>query len=271
MSRDPYAVLGLSRDASEAEVKNAWKKLVKKHHPDRNRDDPNAEQKMAEINAAYDEITKPKPQGQQQQYSHPEWDHDPFASFHGVPPEFQDLFRQFHGFNKPRNRDIHATHTIRLEDAFRGADISATMPDGRTVHARIPPGVDNGARIKVAGAGERVHANLPPGDLYITVRVLPHPVFHRQGEHLYVERDFDAVDCALGTSLEIDLIDGSRVRVTIPPGTQHGNAMRVGEHGMPILHNGARRGSLFVVVKVAVPTNLSEAQKAALESYRAAK
>ena len=256
--RDPYLVLGIPRDSTEDDVKQAFRKLAMQYHPDRNPNNPEAEAKFKELVAAYDEIKNPKPQQPHFQ------DHDgPFGFEFRTGPggfNFEDFFNVFHGHRQqgqrqPKNPDVSVQYTISLLDAFHGKEVELSIrtPSGtKTISLSIPAGIETGMRLRVAGAGERMYTNLPPGDIFVTIFVQPDATFERLAQNLLYTTEIDAFDAMLGVDLSIVTIDGSTVSVTIPPTTQHGTRLRVAGHGMPVTGS-PHRGDLIVIVAVRVP------------------
>ncbi|MBI2881630.1 MAG: DnaJ domain-containing protein [Candidatus Tectomicrobia bacterium] len=302
--RDYYEVLGVSRNASEMELKKAYRQLARKFHPDVNPGDKSAEEKFKEISEAYAVLSDPEKRKQYDQMGHAAFGpgFDPFAGFRTGARDFGDLedilgglfgggrgtagrggfgdlFSElFGGAARPqarprdaRGEDIHYTLEIDLEDAFRGRLVSLSIDrDGGGLNAerlrvRIPKGVDNGSKVRVGGKGWPGYDGGPSGDLYIQIRVRPHPVFDRKGDNLYVKVPVTFPEAALGARVAVPTLEGD-AKVTLPEGTQSGQALRLREKGMPHL-KGAGRGDLYVTVSVAVPKRLSDASKALLREF----
>lgn len=265
---NPFDVLGIPRDAPEDQIKTAYRKLAREHHPDLNRDadEPTrkaSEDKLKEINAAYETLKDPQKRARAAAGDTGGQGFDPFAgggfSFHS----FHDMFEQHFRQQRPVNRDIMAQVRLTLEEAFTGKtiDIEVQAPQGRrTIQVTVPAGVDEGQRLRVVGEGEKVHANLPPGNLYVTVLLAPHATFQRFRENLLMVSAVNGFDAMLGTTIEISTVDGSRVRVDVPPGVQPDDRLRVRGQGMPVVGT-ERRGDLILQVKVQTPTDLTDAQR----------
>lgn len=253
---DPYAVLGLQPNASEDEVKSAFRKLAKTCHPDLHPNDADAERRFKEINEAYDSIRNPKPQ--------PEFGTGGFG-FHGHPfnTVFDDIFSNLHGFRQ-RNPDIHVECRLTLEEAFSGKEVELQVSSTRGVpprklKVRIPPGVDNGMRMRVAEAGEQSHPNLRPGDLYLIIQVLPHSTLQRHGRDLSTLVPVSAFDVLLGRDVEVVSIDGKTIKVAIPAGFDSMRKLRLNGQGMPDGRGG--RGDLLVELFVHYPPLTLEQRK----------
>ena len=323
--KDYYKILGVKPDASEKEIKSAFRRLARKYHPDVNPNDPKAEERFKEINEAYEVLSDPEKRRKydqmRQQYEAWQRAGRPGGTFdwgrwatggmggaggYGpgrvhveyVSPEdfghFQDIFGDlgglggfsdffemfFGGGGRPRaqtrrqprprkGRDIEQPLQVTLEEAFHGGTRRIRWDDGSTIEVRIPRGIDTGKRIRVRGKGMPGEAGGEPGDLYLKVEVLPHPVFERRGDDLYVKVPVDVYTAVLGGEVAVPTIEGKRVMLKIPPGTQNGKVFRLRGLGMPKLRKPDQRGDLYAEVEVRVPTQLSEEEKRLFEQLRA--
>lgn len=267
---NPFAVLGVGRDATQDEIKSAFRKLAKQYHPDKNPGDAAAEAKFKEINEAYQILSNPSRADQRT----PE--DDAFAQafrdarggfqFHfdagGPGFSFEDIFAQMHAQRQRRNSDVASQCAISLEQAQKGCEISLEIRTSRGVrHAAItvPPGIETGQRLKLSGQGEREFADQPPGDLYVTVMVRPHPLFERFDRNLLTNVSITAFEAMLGVTKEVALLDGGVIAVEIPAGVQPGTKLRITGHGMPLVQRPTERGDLIVALAVVIP-ELSEEQ-----------
>lgn len=209
-----------------------------------------------------------------------------FSSGGGGQPDMEDILRMFGGggggspfgggagpagygsYGAPqgprRGADVEATVTVDLRQAAEGATITIN-PLGETVRTKIPAGVKDGQRIRLRGKGQAGDPQAPRGDLMLTVQVRPHPVFHRDGANLTVEVPVTFAEAALGATITVPTLNGDEVRVKVPAGTQSGQRMRVKGRGLPAKTG---TGDLLVQVKVAVPRDLSETARAAVETLR---
>ena len=279
LEKDYYKTLGVSSTASKDEIKKAYRKLAQRHHPDANKGDEAAEARFKDISEAYavlsnddkrkeyDEIRRYgggrgfgfKPGGREVPIDIGDLFGGGFGRGNGV--DIGDLFG--FGFRGPRKgADAEAEAVLSFEQAVEGSTIE--LSSGTKV--RIPPGVGDGTRIRVAGKGAPGPQGGEPGDLYVNVRVRPHPVFSqgRDGD-LVVEVPVTFPEAALGANVVVPTLDG-HVTVKVPPGTQHGRTLRVRGKGGPRPGRGAN-GDLLVKIAVEVPRKLSKKEREALERF----
>jgi curved DNA-binding protein len=267
---DHYKTLGIDRTATADDIKKAYRKLAMKYHPDRGGDQAEF-QKIQEAYSVLSDLEK------KNQYDNPQ-------QFHGPPPGFEEMFRNFSfngGINidelfgrarTVRNRNINLQTTISLEDAFAGKELVANvqLPNSKEhiINVKIPAGIQDGMTLRLRGIGDSTFANVPPGDVHLTVSVMPHPEFQRNGDNLFKEVQISAFDAILGTSLLISTIDNKTLNVTIPPGTQPGTTLKIHGYGMPNVNDPRFKGQLLLSVKVVIPTNLTEEQKVTIQKLR---
>ncbi|RYD85369.1 MAG: J domain-containing protein [Verrucomicrobiaceae bacterium] len=275
---DPFATLGVPRDATDDQIKSAFRKLAMQYHPDRNPGDKAAEEKFKEINAANTLLNDPV---QRAQYANPFTgstgggsggprystrndsgsNHFEFSFNTDTGPfGFDDIFGNFKTQRTQRNNDLVTSCEISLEQAYAGCTIELelrTRVGVRFASVTVPPGVDTGTRLRVAGQGERVYGNLPAGDLMVTITVARHDRFERVAQNLVVSAEIDVFDAILGGQVEVMTISGTKIRLDVPAGTQPGQRMRVAGHGMPVLGIRGTHGDLLVAIDVTIPTNLA--------------
>jgi DnaJ-class molecular chaperone len=326
--KDYYQTLGVAKTATDKELKQAYRKLARKHHPDVNPGDKSAESRFKEINEAYEVLGDPEKrrkydelganwrqyeQAQQQGQGFPggspfggaggpgggAWNintggggyrtmteeemHDLF----GNEDPFSDFFRTFFGGGDPREgggrarqgraprtqkgRDIEHEVELTLEEAYHGATRRVSIKQGghaRSVDVRIPVGVKDGSRVRAAGEGEAGANGGASGDLYLRVRLKPHPVFERQGADLHTKVAVPVTTAVLGGEAQVPTITGS-VRLKIPETTQSGQVFRLKGHGMPSVGKPDDRGDLYATADVQLPRSLTKEQRAHWEKLKA--
>jgi curved DNA-binding protein len=281
-----YETLGVSESASADDIKNAYRKLAMQWHPDRNNGNVEAEAKFKEINSAYEILSdqskrtvydqERRSAGQNFGGGGMNW------NVHFGNGSFDDIISQMfahHGFNfshqPARNRDINLAMNIGLEDAFNGKQvpIQFNTNSGRRVELviNIPPGVDSGVKIRYQGQGDHSNTAIPPGDLYIQINIVDHPIFQRKGANLETSISVDAIGATIGTKHRITGIDGQQIEIKIPAGTAVGSRLKVTGKGMPVRANATERGDIIAVIAVTVPTNLSQQQLDVLHQMQLAR
>jgi molecular chaperone DnaJ len=303
--RDFYKSLGVASDATEADIKKAYRKLAKDLHPDKNPGDAKAEQRFKEISEAYSVLSDP---GQRKEYdavramthgrarftagSGPTggFSDDVFSGFfsrqsgrqpaggyanQGANISVEDLLSGMFtgggasGFGQAPPRtgsDVEATTSLTFRQAVEGDTVTLRRGDGSTVTTRVPAGVKDGQKIRLRGKGNPGQAG--NGDLILTVAVQPHPLFGRVGDDLTVTVPVTFAEAALGAEVPVPTFDGSTVTVKLPPGTPSGRVLRV--KGKGVARKDGSAGDLLVNVSVAVPQKLDGAAREAVEAYAAA-
>jgi len=290
--KDYYQTLGVSRNASEDEIRKAYRKLAMKYHPDRNPNDKQAEERFKEINEAYQVLNDPQKRAhydrvgsaysnwQQRGGGQGGFDWSQFArgapggtrvnveDFGGFGDDlFSDFFRSIFGgmggmggaANRPArgNPAYQQQIEISLDDAFKGTTMQI-QTEGKRKQVKIPVGVRTGSKVRVAGAG-------PNGmDLYLIVQVKDHPHFERKGNDLHTTAKVNVFTAILGGEAEVETMTG-KVKLAIPAGTQPEQVFRVAGRGMPHLKSPNTKGDLFVRLKVEIPRYLSSKQRELLE------
>ncbi|MDZ7750355.1 MAG: DnaJ C-terminal domain-containing protein [Gammaproteobacteria bacterium] len=295
--KDYYKIMGVERDATQDEIKRAYRKLARKYHPDVSKE-ADAEQRFKEVGEAYEVLKDPEKRAAYDQLGAnwkagqdfrppPDWDQG--FEFHGGgftdadAAEFSDFFeslfgrgfsragggRRSTGFNA-RGEDTHAKVLIDLEDAYHGATRSVTLrhtelgPDGRprvqerTLNVRIPKGVRQGQHIRLGGQGGAGMGQGEAGDLYLEIEFRPHPLYHVESRDVVMELPVAPWEAALGATVKVPMPTGA-VDLKIPPGSGNGRKLRLKGRGIP----GPRPGDLYVVLNVALPPADTEAAKAA--------
>ena len=317
--KDYYTTLGISKTASDKEIKQAFRKLARKHHPDVNPGDKAAEAKFKELNEANEVLSDPAkrkkydelganwrayenaPPGAGNPYGgspfggggggfrtmSEEEMADMFGGGSGDSP-FSDFFTTFFGGmgggepsagargGRARSRtrkgqDVEHPFELDLEDAIRGSQQRLSLRhDGhaRTVDVRIPAGVTEGSRIRVAGEGGRGTGSAPSGDLYLRVQLKPHPVFDVKGRDVYTRTRVPIPLAVLGGEVDVVTPEAKTLRLKLPPGTQTGQRFRLRGHGLPAVGKPDERGDLYANVEVVVPKTLTDDER---EHYEALK
>ncbi len=290
--RDYYNVLGVNRNASEKEIKQAYRRLARKHHPDVNPGDKSAEPKFKEVNEAYEVLSDPEKRrkydqfGQQWQYADQfakaGWKGQPFGDFgrgrtftvsdfgdssaEGLGGIFDGILRDFgtggSGYTRaqPRRRQpLESPIEVSLAEAYHGAT-RTFEGNGRRLEVKIPPGVNDGSKIHIPGRGGW-------DDLYLVVSVKPHQRFQRKGDDLHVDVPVSLTDAILGGEVEVPTIKG-KLALKIPPETQNGKVFRLAGQGMPRLNNPGK-GNLLAKVNVVLPTKLSQRESELFQELKA--
>lgn len=260
---DYYKILGVGKTASEAEIKSAYRKLVKKHHPDLNPNNADNEAKFKQINAAYETLSDAE---KRHQYDTPQTNSYTYGR-NNNPGNFNDVFRDIFGQNEfnqffgGRQRFHHnVNYTIEihlsLEEICTGIDreVTVKLPTGeiKKVMVNIPKGVANGHKIILRQRGGNSNPQIPPGDLVIICRIKPHPIFNRHKNNLVIELPVNVFGLLAGDQQEIVTIDGTKVNVKILAGTNAGATLRIANKGLPV-YNSSDHGDLLVVVKAKIP------------------
>ncbi len=303
--RDYYETLGVSKTASDDEIKSAFRKLARKHHPDmaKAKDKATAEEKFKQINEAYEVLGDPEKRkkydelganwnqpggfqpppgwGAQQQpggfYQYGGGNGGVEFEFGGTG--FSDFFEAFFGGGRgqsafgggfgrrqataERGSDVEADIMVTLDEVLHGSTrtVSLRRSDSKkveTYQVKIPRGVHEGQRIRLAGQGEAGTRGGKSGDLFLRVRLARHPDFSVEGNDLVHEVPIQSWQAALGAEIEVPTME-AKARMKLPPGTQPGQRFRLRQHGLPTAAGG--RGDLYVVVQLSVPKKLSDAER----------
>ncbi|QEO08997.1 DnaJ C-terminal domain-containing protein [Protaetiibacter larvae] len=299
--KDFYAVLGVAKDVSEAELKKTYRKLARQFHPDSNPGDAAAEARFKEISEAYAVLSDPAERAEYDQLramgSGARFTpggaggfEDVFGGMFGGGARgrtsysaggFEDLLGGmfgsggfgnptggFRGYGGPtKGADITATTTLDFDTAIRGDTVTLQLPGNASTKVKIPAGVNDGQKVRLRGKGQPSPDGGEAGDLVLTVSVRPHPVFSRDGLNLRVDVPVTFVEAALGATIEVPTLAGDTVRLRVAPGTPSGRVLRVKGRGVATAKS---TGDLLATVQVAVPSHLPPDAKAKLEEFAAA-
>lgn len=285
--RDFYEVLGVSRSASQEEIRKAYKKLARKFHPDVKPADPDAEKKFSEITEAYDVLSDEEKRKNFDQFGHGfrgasgGGGGNPFQGFGGggggAAFDLDDLLGGMFGGGRgggnpfggggrraqPRPQkgsDAKAEITIPFTMAVEGGDYSLSVQQGtksERLSVKIPAGIDDGQTIRLAGQGGPGFGGGPAGDLLVTISIAPHPWFRREGSNLLVDVPLTPSEAALGAKIDVPTLTEGLVVLSVPPGTSSGAKLRLRGKGVRNPKTG-ERGDQFVVLKIVLPKELSE-------------
>jgi len=311
--KDYYKILGVSKNATEKEIKQAFRKLARQYHPDMNPNNPQAEARFKEINEAYEVLSDPEKRkkydqlgadwvrwqqagGQPGDFDWSRWTTwgtgaqgpnvryataDDLRDLFGDSSPFSDFFSQIFGgmgtgrtrtegfgfrTRPQRGQDYEQDVEITLEEAFHGTT-RTLQRDGERLDVKIPRGADTGTRVRIAGKGAPGVAGGPAGDIYLRVKVLPHPRFERKGDDLYTTVPVDLYTAVLGGEVRVPTLEGD-VLLKVPPATQNGRVFRLRGKGMPLLRKPDERGDLLAKVEVQLPTRLTAEQRRLFEELR---
>ncbi len=319
--KDYYKILGVKRTASQEEIKQAFRRLARKYHPDVNKS-PDAERKFKEINEAHEVLSDTEKRkkydtlgAQWKQYQqsgapggfdwgqwasgqpgrpggvHVEYGNigdigDLFGGSGGFSDFFQTIFGNMGGTRpgarsgarpgpggvryaqRPvKGRDIEQPVEIMLEEAYRGTTRQLRRANGSSVMVNIPPGVRTGSKVRIRGEGVPGRAGGPAGDLYLKIRVRPHPRFSRHGNNLHTSVPVDLYTVILGGEVQVPTME-KPIMLSIPPGTNNGKVFRLRGKGMPDLHDPKKHGDLLVTVNVQLPDKLTPAERKLFQELR---
>ncbi|MYC34612.1 MAG: DnaJ domain-containing protein [Chloroflexi bacterium] len=296
---DYYDILDVPRTADEKEIRQAYRRLARQHHPDVNPGDDAAAERFKTINAAYEVLSDADKRAKYDRYGD-QWQHAERFEQQGSP-DFSPFFRSgnfrthdfgdgrngftfttggdslsdilgglgglggFSGFNgmgermRPRPADVPVE--VTLEEADRGTTRLVNLPDGRRLEVKIPAGIADGGRVHIAAGNES------GGEFNLLVSVLPHQRFEREGSDLHTSVEVPLLDAVLGGKAQVRTLRG-QIELTLPPETQNGRRFRLAGQGMARLNDPERRGDLYATVNVKLPSSLTDEQRALFEQMR---
>lgn len=300
--KDYYKILGVDKNATQDDIKKAYRKLAMKYHPDRNPGDKSAEEKFKEITEANEVLSDPEKRKKYdmlganwKNYQHTGRGFDDFFSQYGgarrsrsnggssfeFSTDFSDLFGNLGGFSdffesffggrsgksdsgftssrtKSSAVDVEADLNITLEDAFIGTERQINV-DGKKIKIKINPGIKDGQKLRLKGLGRSKVSSGNKGDLYLNIHILKHPFYEIKDDDLYFNLDIDLYTAVLGGKETIKTLDGKKINITIPEGTESGKILRLKNLGM--MNENGSRGDLFVKIHVTIPKYLSDEEK----------
>ena len=283
---DYYRILGIDKTATPKEVKDAYRKLARKYHPDLHPDDKDAKKNFQEINEANEVLSDPVKRKKYDQYGK-DWQHaeefekekkyqEQYSNYQEPgyfggqsEGEFSDFFESIFGRAsgtgksrqvKFRGEDYHAELHLDLIDAFKTHKQTLTV-NAKKIRITIPAGIENEQTIKIPGHGGPGVNGGPNGDLYITFLIGNHPKIKRLGNDLYTTADLDLYTAVLGGEITLDTLNG-KVKLKVKPETQNGSKVKLTGKGFPVYKNEGQYGDFYVTYAVKIPTNLTDKQRA---------
>lgn len=282
---DYYKILGIDKKSTPKDIKNAYRKLARKYHPDLNPNDSNAKKNFQQINEANEVLSDPEKRKKFDQYGK-DWQHaeefDKAKQQQGRSSgsrgarssgsqsggDFSDFFESMFGGGagggrsrqmKYRGEDYNSEIHLNLTDAYKTHQQTINV-NGNKIRITIPAGIENGQTIKITGHGGPGINGGPNGDLYITFSVANHSLFKRLGNNLHATVNLDLYTAVLGGELTIDTLDG-QVKLKVKPETQNGSKVKLKGKGFPVYKNDGQFGDLLVTWNIQIPTNLTDKQK----------
>jgi molecular chaperone DnaJ len=278
--RDCYEVLGVNKSATEKEIKKAYKKLAMKYHPDRNPDNPVAEEKFREVKDSYEILNDPDKRQEYDDFGHDAFDPARRQGGHGFDQSaggfnqsaggfndiFADMFRQQHQPRPEKGSDLLSHVQITLEEAVNGCKKELKLPNETQLFTiSIPAGIDQGQRVRARSKGNPGTLGAPSGDLLIEVDLLDHEVFTRVGQDLHCKIDISFPTAALGGPTTVPTFDG-HISLKIPKGTQAGRKLRLKGKGVKAMKSDLKGDVIYEVV-IATPTKLTAEQEDLLTKF----
>ncbi len=295
---DYYQVLGVAKTASEEEIKKAYRKLARKHHPDVNPGDSQAEQKFKQLNEAHEVLSDPEKRKKYDQYGK-DWEHaeafeeakkrqqqsgggGQYGGFtYSGDADFSDFFREYFGSGDPftsrgggfrersyrsfKGQNYEAELHLSLLDVLEDRQQVLTV-NGKNIRLTIPAGVKDKQTIRIKGQGGPGLEGGPSGDLLLTFRISEPTGIQRQGDDLYIDQEIDLFTAILGGSIEVNTLQG-KVKMKIPAGTSGGRTLRLKGKGMPVYKQKDTFGNLYLNLTVKIPTDISDAEKKLVQEW----
>ena len=290
--KDYYQILGVNKNATDEEIKKAYRKLARKLHPDLNPNDKEAHKKFQEVNEANEVLSDPEKrkkydkygkdwqhaeqfeQAKQQRASQPSGGYEGFEGFSGQFGEsgFSDFFTSMFGQEggrrqtKFRGEDFQAELQVNLSDVYKTHQQVLTV-NGKNIRITIPAGVDDGQKIKLKGYGSPGINGGPDGDLIIAFRIINNTPYKRDRNDLHTSVNIDLYTAVLGGEITVDTMSG-KVKLNVKPGTQNDTKVRLKGKGFPVYKKDGEFGDLIIRFHVSIPTNLNDEQKKLFEQLK---
>ena len=296
--KDYYKILGITKSATDQEIKRAFRKLAIKYHPDKNPDDPVAAEKFKEINEANEVLSDPDKRkkydelgtnwqhfqqgGGQQDFDWSQWQQPGGGTYYyeGDPSDafgadFSDFFKNIFGGMGSRTsrgraafkgQDYQAELQLSLDEAYHGTKRVIQLHNQK-IRVTTKPGTADGQTLRIKGKGGPGIQGGPAGDLYLKIHIFPHPKFEREGDHLIQNIEIDLFKAVLGGKIRVDTFTGT-VQMHIPAGIQSGAKLRLKGKGMPAYGKKNKLGNMYVLIQVRIPHNLSGEEKELYEKLR---
>ena len=284
---DYYKILDIDKNATEAAIKKAYRKLARKYHPDLNPNDKEAEAKFKEINEANEVLSNAENRKKYDQHGENWKDAEAYEKAKqqrsnqqsrqqyqqysgGGQEDFSDFFENMFGGARGqqqratyRGQDVNAEIHLDLMDVYKTSKRTLTV-NGKNIRITIPAGVEHGQTIKIKNHGGKSPNNGPKGDLYITFVISNNTSFHREGPDLFITHNIPLTTAVLGGDIHIKTID-SKVKLKVKPGTQNGTKIKLSGKGFPVYKKDDTFGNLYVTYQISIPTTLSVKQKELFE------
>ncbi len=287
--KDYYKVLGIDKKASQADIKKAYRALAVKHHPDKNPGNKEAEEKFKLANEANEVLSNPEKRKKYDELGENWRQHEqsngyakgnPFngagngrQQYEGAGADFSDFFEQFFGGQsdraKSQNRkgqDYETEMEISLEEAFQGTHRIIQL-EGEKLRVTTKPGAYSDQLLRIKGKGAKGSSEAHRGDLFVRIKVSPHPQLMRKGDDVYATHNIDLYTAVLGGEIVADTLSG-QVKVRILPGTQNGKTVRLKGKGMPVYNHPDRYGDLYIQLHVQIPDKLTDKQRELFEQIK---
>ena len=280
VEKDFYKILGVAKGVADADLKKAYRKLAKENHPDLHPGDAAAEARFKDISEAYDVLSDPEQRREYDAVRAMGGGARFQAGGRGGQGGFEDVFSNlfggggfpggfqgqggFGGFGPQRGSDLTTTSSVDFIDSIQGTNIKLNVA-GNPITLKVPAGIQDGQKLKLKGKGQQSPNGGPSGDLVVTIKVRPHPVFTRDGDNVRVVVPVTFAEAVLGATIQVPVLGGDPVKLKVSPGTPNGRTLRVKGKGV----QGDRMGDLLATVEVLVPNRVSKKAEEALKAFDA--